>query len=107
MKKNVQTSATNSVSYELYILVIECEGRVTVVYETKIFFLDYYIVRDELNEEITFDSESVFAFYGRYSAIRTWKLRIILLSETLDYTFHRKYTITRSWECWILNNTSS
>lgn len=98
MRKSAQTSATNSGSYEQYILIIECEGRITVVYETKIFVRESYTILDELHQESHFESESVFAFHGKCAAIRTWKQGIILLNETLDYTFHCKYTITKSWQ---------
>lgn len=68
-----------------------------MVYETKIFCREYYTILDELDQEITFASESVFSFHERYTAIRAWKRIIILVSKTLDYTFYRKNTITKSW----------
>lgn len=77
------------------------------MYETKNFFREYHSILVDLNQEITFESKSMFAFHERYAAIRTWKQLIDLLSENLDYMFHRKYTITKSWQERIVNMIGS
>lgn len=98
MEERVKTSATESVLCEQYILIIECEGHITVAYETKIFRREAYTSVNELDQVITLENESRFVLNGRYTAIRTWKQRVFLLSEALDYACYCRYTIAKEWQ---------
>lgn len=58
--------------------------------ERDIYIRESYTIWNELNQKIILENELEFAFHGKYVATRAWKKGILLLSETLDYSFYGK-----------------
>lgn len=95
-KKSVNISVKQTIFYEQYTIIQVCEREVSVISETKIFLCEHYMI-NEREQQVVFESDSQFAFYGRYTALRTGQKQTFLQQETLNFRFHRRYKVTKVW----------